>query len=319
VYPRPILLCFESLCLEFDVLDALSGFYELVDYDSTFTNYGSVRAIYVRFKLRFDRSLISKFPVCRYIICNATNTSHIDLEACEEFGIKVISLNGESELLEAISSTAELTWFLVLALARRAIPAAYSVRQGEWNRDSFLGIELHGKSIGIVGLGRNGRKVVTYAEAFGMKVYAFDPFRNTCGSVIFLDSIESLCKECDIVCITVISDKSTRSLFSREVLRAMRPHALLINSSRGEVVDEDVILEMLEKGSLGGYASDVLANETDVLNNRLFQATSRLNNLVITPHIGGVTVDAWRTTERFVVERLLSLELQSTNGGTPRV
>src|SRR6185295_17876891 len=112
----------------------------------------------------------------KVIVTAATGVDHIDTDYATARGIEVLSLRGESEFLESVSASAEHTWALLLALVRRIPQAFASVQRGEWNRDLFRGHELKDKRLGIVGLGRVGRKVAIYARAFGMRTAAYDPY-----------------------------------------------------------------------------------------------------------------------------------------------
>ena len=112
-----------------------------------------VLVIYVRFSRQVNEEVLRQFPGCKYVVCNATNVSHIDVEACAARGIEVISVQGQVDMLESVSATAEFTWLLLMSLARNITSATSSVAKGEWNRDRFMGLQLRGKHIGIVGYG----------------------------------------------------------------------------------------------------------------------------------------------------------------------
>lgn len=304
---KPIFLALEPVNFEDQLQRHLEDKFEYAEYSPSFFEFNRVEVIYLRFSLTIDRLFLEKFPGCRFVLCNATGIEHIDESVCSELGIHVISLRGETKFLETITATAELTWFLVLALARRAVDATLSVRRGSWNRNAFIGMQLRGRTLGITGLGRNGKKLAQYAKAFEMNILAYDPYVECYPGIEMCDSLVALCSNSDFVCITAVSDKNTRHIFNAEILSKIRSHAFLINSARGEIVDEDFVLSLLEAGKIGGYGTDVVTDERHYQKNILVRAASRYDNLLITPHIGGVTSDSWRETEKFVIERMLQI------------
>jgi D-3-phosphoglycerate dehydrogenase len=302
---KPIFLSLEIANFETKLLEKLEKSFDYEEYSPEFFEYQRVEVIYVRFSQIINRQFLSLFPNCNFVLCNATGIEHIDEKDCSDLGIEVISLRGETKFLETITATAELTWFLVLALARNGVEAAVDVRKGSWNRNAFMGVQLRGRTLGIAGLGRNGRKLAQYAKAFEMSVIAYDPKFINNQDVEMCDSLEVLCSKSDFVCITAVSNENTRQLFSGDILSKLRPSSFLVNTARGEIIDENFLLTMLETKKIAGYATDVVSNELQYQTNPLIRAASRLNNLLITPHIGGVTQDSWHQTERFVVERML--------------
>lgn len=307
MHEKPIFMTLEPSNFEPELLKQLVERFEYVEYSPLFGEHQRVQAIYVRFARAIDRPFLDLFPNCRFVLCNATGIEHIDEKACLELGIHVISLRGETQFLETITATAELTWFLLLAIARRAVDAALAVNRGTWDRNAFLGVQLRGRILGVAGLGRNGRKLVQFAKAFDMRVIAYDPHVAQHPGVEMCDSLGALCDISDFVCITAVSNEATRRIFNVEVLSKLRPHTFLVNSARGEIVDEEFLLSLLKERKIGGYATDVVTDENNFQKNPLVRAAGRVDNLLITPHIGGVTRDSWRQSERFVVERMLVL------------
>ena len=136
---------------------------------------GEFDVVWFRLAHRIDRDLLSRPLRCRILATPVTGLDHIDLAACAEHGIRVVSLRGETEFLQQVRATAELTLGLTLALLRRIPAAAAHVREGGWNRDLFRGRELFGHTAGIVGVGRLGRIVASYFRALGMDVIGYDP------------------------------------------------------------------------------------------------------------------------------------------------
>ena len=134
-------------------------------------------ALIVRLGHRVDTALLDAAPRLKVVATATTGLDHIDLKACKERGVEVLSLRGENEFLRSVVATAEHTWALLLALIRRIPAASAAVARGEWDRDAFRGRELEGKRLGILGLGRIGERVARYGQAFGMEVRGYDRYR----------------------------------------------------------------------------------------------------------------------------------------------
>jgi D-3-phosphoglycerate dehydrogenase len=239
------------------------------------------------------------------------------MEYATQKGITVLSLRGEFEFLRSIPATAEHTWGLLLALVRN-IPAAFSdVQNGHWRRDRFKGHDLRERRLGIVGLGRIGEKIANYGQAFGMHVSAYDPYCHTwLPSVKKYDKLEELASESDVLSVHVPFTPETKNLIDVVVLNCTPRGAYLVNTSRGGVLDEDALLNVLVSGHIAGAALDVLANEQEFnkkSHSPLLDYARIHDNLIITPHIGGATYESMRATEVFMAYKLkahLKLELQ---------
>jgi len=265
-----------------------------------------VEIIIVRLKTYIGKGIIDFFPNLKYVITATTGLDHIDLDSLNLKGISVISLKGETEFLNTISSTSEHTWALLLSLIRNIPTACASVSKGHWDRDKFKGIQLKRKSIGIIGLGRTGKMIAQYAQVFGMDVNYFDPFVADT-SFIKHQSLESLLRVSDVVTIHVHLQKDTENLLNKEMISLMKEGSYLINTSRGKLVDEKALVDQLKSGRLKGIATDVLASElTGVNESDLYKAMMNGLNVIITPHIGGATWDAMHLCEEFIVNKLIN-------------
>jgi len=199
---------------------------------------------------------------------------------------------------------------LILAGIRKIPRAFESVKQREWDRNRFLGNELFGQRLGIIGLGRIGEKIAIYAQAFGMDVIAYDvipdkalkyPFVTMCSSL--LECIE----QSDILSIHVPLNDQTNKLIGKKELSLMKKNSFLVNTSRGAIVDDEALLAALTTKQIAGAALDVLEGEgvdDFVQENSLVCYASGNDNLLITPHIGGVTFQSWEKTELFIAEKV---------------
>ena len=251
---------------------------------------------------RIDASVLPRFPRCRILATPVTGLDQIDLDACRERGIEVVSLQGEVEFLRNVRATAELTVALTLALLRHIPEAARAAESGNWNRDLFAGRELFGKTAGLVGMGRLGSLVADYFRAFGMNVLGYDVRpdfpRDRARRV---ESLESLLPACDVVSLHVSYGPGSRGLFGREALARMKPEAVLVNTSRGGVLDEEALLEALAEGRIAGAALDVLEGEPDIAAAHPVLRYARAHaNLIVVPHIGGRTAESLEKTELFL-------------------
>jgi D-3-phosphoglycerate dehydrogenase len=260
-----------------------------------------------RLARKIDRKMLGDNPRCRVIATATTGLDHIDLKACDELNIKVVSLQGEAEFLKTVRATAELTVALALALIRHIPQAAQSVKEGVWNRDLFRGHELFGKTAGIIGVGRLGSIVAGYFKAFGMNVIGYDPrhdFPNGVGRRV--DSLQELLSQSSLVSIHVSYNETTRNLIGEKEFAAMKDGAVLVNTSRGGVIDEDALLDVLKKGKLKGAALDVLRGEPNIdSNNALIAYAREHENLLIVPHIGGNTHESFVKTETFIARKVV--------------
>lgn len=265
-------------------------------------------AVFIRLGHRVREADLPAGLRCRVLACPATGLDHIDMAACAQRRVKVVSLRGETAFLRTVRATAEHTLALMFALLRR-VPAAHaSVAAGRWSRDAFAGREIHGKTAGVVGVGRLGLIVAGMLRDLGMTVLGYDPRPDfPKDQVTRIVRLTDLLGRADVVTVHVALTQETEDLLDRSALAAMKPGAILINTSRGAVIDESALLEALEGGKLAGAALDVLAGEPDIGPDHPLVAYARTHdNLIITPHLGGNTAESFEKTEVFIAEKLLA-------------
>lgn len=266
-------------------------------------------AVIVRLGNRIDGEVLAAGSALKVVSSATTGLDHIDLEAAQRAQVDVLSLKGEQEFLQSVTATAELAWALLLALVRRVPAGVADVGQGNWQRDRFRGIELAGRTLGIIGYGRLGRMVARYGIAFGMNVLVTDVVRASAmpEGMTFTD-LSALLAASDVVSLHVPLDDATRGLIGGAALARMKPGALLVNTSRGEIVERDALLAALVSGRLGGAALDVVDDERPgagtMKGHPLIEYAAEHENLIITPHIGGATWDSMRKTEVFMAHKL---------------
>lgn len=292
---------------------------DVVDRADLLKKIATATILVVRLGYHIDREVIEAASRLEMIVSPTTGLNHIDMELAQKRGIAVLSLRGETEFLDSISATAELTWGVLLALVR-SIPAAHDhVRDGGWNRDLFIGRQLRAKTLGIVGLGRIGRMVARYGQAFGMQVIATDPMpRQPSLEFVKLCSHEELYRAADVVSVHVPFGPQTRGMIDRSAIGLMRAGSYLVNTSRGEIIDEHALLEALRSGHIAGAALDVLCDEPEMArgwphDHPLLSYAREHRNLIVTPHVGGAAVDALRATEAFMAYKLVKLVTRRTS------
>ncbi len=264
----------------------------------------------VRLKHHLNKKWFDKMPNLKIIATNTTGLNHIDIEEARKKKIRVISLRGHRGFLREITSTAELNIGLAIALIRN-IPWAHNdvVKKGRWDRDSFKGYQLRGKTYGVLGYGRLGRIVSRYAKAFNMKVIAYDPFI----SDTFLKrqgikpvSMDRLFKESDVLSLQVLLTEETRGLIKERHLKLMKPTSYIINTARGEILKKGVLYKALKNKWIKGAAIDVMRDESSdgshLRKSSLWQYAKKNKNLIIVPHIGGAAYEAMQTTEEYIAD-----------------
>jgi len=240
----------------------------------------------VRSSTQVDRDLLDLAPGLQVIGRAGVGVDNIDIEAATERGVAVLNAPSGNTV-----SAAELTMALILAVARRIAGADRSVRGGRWDRSSFAGVELRGKTLGLLGAGRIGSEVARRAKAFGMSVLVHDPYLTEARADelgIGLVDLPKLLSNSDILSLHVPLTDQTRGLLGREQLEAMKPGSFLVNVARGGVVDEEALADAVEGGHLAGAALDVYAQEPLAEGSRL----RGLEKVVLTPHLGAATAEA---------------------------
>lgn len=244
---------------------------------------------------------------CKYLVCAVTGLDHIDLEACKKLNINVVSLKNEQEFLKEVRATAEHSLGLLLALIRKSKQAFNHVDSYLWNRNLFQGEELYRKKIGILGLGRLGEIMAQYAKALGMEVYYYDKVDAIKTGYKKCISIEELISKIDILSIHITYDDSTHFMIDHNILTYIKQPIYIVNTSRGGVVKERDIINFLKIGKIKGYATDVVYKEPEISENELIKYATDHDNVIITPHIGGYTIESIEKTETFVANKLLKL------------
>jgi D-3-phosphoglycerate dehydrogenase len=236
---------------------------------------------------RVDEDFLRPADELEMIQSISVGFNHIDIQACTKK--KVIVCNVPEIYSEPVAQHA---WALILDLTKHVTKADKSLRDGTWEKKDWMGAQLWGKTLGVIGLGSIGGRIAMKGRlAFGMKVLAYDPYIRTERAQMFgaeLTSLQNLLKESDVVSINVLLTPDTRHLISGEQLSLMKKSAFIVNTSRGPVIDEKALIKCLSKDGIRGAGLDVFETEPPARDNPLM----RMENVVITPHIASSTAEA---------------------------
>lgn len=263
-----------------------------------------VDTLLVGHKPYVNRSVIERAVRLKHVARKGVGVDNIDVQAATERGILV---SNTSEM--SADSVSEFTMSLLLSIAKNIPRCDRAVREGRWEERSDLvlqNIELNGKVHGIVGLGRIGNRVAARCKAFGMRVLYYKRNRDVqCEKSMGVEYVpfETLIKESDSISLHIPLTKETINLFDKAQFESMKRTALLINQARGQVVNEEALVEALKEGKIGGYATDVFVNEPPDPKSELL----RFKNVVVSPHVAGSTPESRVRSSRVVTEDIIKV------------
>jgi len=253
-------------------------------------------AVIVRSATKMSEKVINKAENLKVIGRAGTGLENIDQNSAIKKGIKIINTPGSNA-----PAVAELTVGLMFSLARKICQANISMKNGQWEKNTFNGIELSGKKLGIIGCGKIGKNVAYLAAALNMRLLIYNQSPVILESVKFDQvNLDRLLKESDFITIHLPKNDTTRNLISAKELTKMKSGAYLINAARGGIVVEKDLLEALNNGSIAGAAVDVFDNEPDY-NMELVQHP----NVIATPHIGAASIESQERVGVIIVDQIL--------------
>jgi D-3-phosphoglycerate dehydrogenase / 2-oxoglutarate reductase len=258
---------------------------------------GDYRAIIIRNQTRIDEAILKAAKKLVVIGRAGVGLNNVDVAAATRAKILVTSTPDQNAI-----SVAELAMGLILSLARKIPAADADTRLGNWNRMKFLGVELYGKTLGLVGAGRTGYLTGRRAQAFGMNVIAYDPYLSKDNILLSelnaeLTSLEDLLRRSDVVSCHLPATPETEDLFNAARFALMKQGAFFINTSRGEIVVEEALIAALERGALAGAALDVRASEPPARGK-----LESLPNVILMPHVAAFTNEAQDRVTRAICE-----------------
>ena len=244
-------------------------------------------ALVVRSETKVTRKVIEAAPNLRVVGRAGVGVDNVDIDAATQHGTVVMNTPGGNTI-----TTAELSFAMLLALARKLPQAHATMMNGKWDRKLFQGTELAGKSLGILGMGRIGTEVAKRAAAFGMRVIAYDPYltedRAKAIGAVFADSVDQVYFSADFITVHLPSTPETRHMLNTAAFSKMKPGVKIVNCARGEIISENDLLAALESGKVAGAALDVFSVEPLPADHPF----RKQPNLILTPHLGASTEEA---------------------------
>ena len=224
------------------------------------------------------------------------------MDYCKSNNIKVLSLTKDYDLINDLPSTAELAFGLMLSILRN-IPSGFDdVKNNGWDYDKFMGHQLKGKTIGLIGYGRLGKMMYNYCDAFGMNIFIYDPYEG-------FNEFDTLLKQSDIISLHVHANNETKHMINKKTLGKMKNNSYIVNTSRGEIVNEHDIVEALRSGKLKGYATDVIEDEYgDRHKSPILKGIKEGLNILVTPHVGGMTWEGQQKAYMWSINKLKELK-----------
>tara|TARA_B100000886_G_scaffold333928_1_gene288722 strand:- start:434 stop:1399 length:966 start_codon:yes stop_codon:yes gene_type:complete len=260
-------------------------------------------------RVRIDKKIIDALSDLKYVVTASTGTNHIEKKLLKQKNIKLISLTRDLKTIKTISSTAELAFALTLNAIRNIDEASRSVRNGEWDYLPYVGRQMNKLNILIVGFGRLGKMYYKYAKSFGSTIKVCDPYVQTntnISNVSFVDLIEGV-KDADIISLHIHHTEETEKIINKKILKRCKDNVTIINTSRGEIVDEDDVVDFLRSNKSSKYYTDVISDEIrSKSKNILLKENTKNTNIFITPHIGGMTLDAQQIAFERVATKLIN-------------
>ncbi|EKQ55314.1 MAG: D-3-phosphoglycerate dehydrogenase [Methanobacterium sp. Maddingley MBC34] len=254
-------------------------------------------AIVVRSRTKVTREVIEAAPLLKIIARAGVGVDNVDVEAATEKGIMVVNAPESTSI-----TVAEHTMGLVLSMSRKIAIADKSVKEGKWEKSRFMGMELNGKILGIVGMGRIGSQVVIRSKAFGMDIMVYDPYITPEAAAelgVEVVDLETLLKNADVITIHVPLTPETKYLIAEPQFKIMKENAIIVNCARGGIIKEADLYDALKAGEIGGAALDVYEKEPPKENPLL-----ELDNVVLTPHIAASTSEAQRDAAIIVAKEI---------------
>ena len=254
-----------------------------------------------------DSLYFKEFSSLKCVCTPSTGVNHLDTEYLEEKNIPYFCLLDDKESLENIHASAEFTWIHIMNLFRKFTKSLKRVDlwRDDENEKILRSRELFGKNIGIVGMGRIGNKIAKYAEAFGLNIFYYDPYSD-CNSVQSSKKVKSLkdLESMDIISINCYLTEETREMITFGVWDNISSDSVIVNTSRGEVVDEDYVEHLVLTKNIK-YGCDVLQSETsieDLKKSKILTLSKERDSVIVSPHVAGATIDSQRLALTTVVD-----------------
>jgi D-3-phosphoglycerate dehydrogenase / 2-oxoglutarate reductase len=269
------------------------------EYDAVFTNPNKSLVF-------IGRNLIDAAKNLKVICTASTGTNHIDKSYAKEKNIPILALTEEREVIKRITSTAEHAFALTMASLRNVIKSHNKTMKGEWDYTKYIGRQMNYLTVGVIGYGRLGSLYSRYCRAFDSRVLVYDPYKKVNDNDLEqVNNLNFLLEESDVIAIHVHVTNETRGMLNVACFEKMKNDVLIINTSRGEILNELDLVAFLKKTPGAKIATDVLANEIrNRLDSPLLKYAQQSDQVVITQHIGGMTREAQEIAYRHAAHRL---------------
>jgi len=250
---------------------------------------------------KIDKELLEGTNIKLINTCS-TGMNHIDQKYCRSQNITIYSLTRDMELINNLPSTSELAFGLMLSLLRNIPKCNNHVSKYYWDYTQFMGRQVKDLKIGIIGYGRLGKMMEKYCKAFDAQVTIYDPY-------IFPNqtkkSLENMFVNCDVISLHVHVTDETKYMINKKLLGLSKKDLYIINTSRGEIVNENNIVEALKNKKLSGYGTDVVEHEfNDLKKSPIINAMNEGENIIVTPHIGGMTIEGQTKAYKWSISKL---------------
>ena len=248
---------------------------------------------------KIDKELLENTQVNTINSCS-TGLNHIDLDYCEENNIEIQCHKNDYKLINQLPSTSELAFGLMLSLLRNIPECNNHVSRYYWDYTQFMGRQVKDLKIGIIGYGRLGKIMEGYCKAFNAEDFIYDPHIN-----IPQTPLEVMFKECDVISLHVHVTDETKYMINKDLFGFIKKDCYIINTSRGEIANENDIVDALNNGKLTGYGTDVIENEFDDLTKSpIIKAMNSGKNIIVTPHVGGMTIEGQTKAYKHSINKL---------------
>lgn len=281
---------------------------ELKKYISKKSKKYEIFAIFTKFGIYYDEDIIlsTKYKL-KFLVSPTTGLNHIKVLDFKKKNIKILYLKNRN-LIKNVSSTAEHAWALILYISKNLGNYNNKVLRGKWERGKLMNLELSRKTIGIIGFGRLGKLIAGYAKAFKMKILVFDKKKNFPKYVKFCN-LNKIFLLSDIISINLSYEKNNKKIINNNVLSKSKKNLILVNTARGELIDQKVLFNYLKLNKIKSAGLDVLEDDStwdkQIPEKTQKKITELKKKLIITPHVGGYSIDAVKKTTSLVVNEFI--------------
>tara|TARA_Y100000992_G_scaffold301367_1_gene272096 strand:- start:455 stop:1408 length:954 start_codon:yes stop_codon:yes gene_type:complete len=272
------------------------------DYDVIFTNPNMS-------KVYLSKEILQRAKKLKIICTASTGTNHIDLNFAKKNKIKILSLRNNYKIINKITSTAEHALALMMSSIRNINEATLDVKKGNWDYRPFIGRQMNNLVVGVVGYGRLGKMIVKFLTPLVKKIYIYEKnFRiKSLNKKVMQVPLKKTLINSDIITLHIHADKNNLNFINKKTLKLLKKNVLIINTSRGEIVDEIDLVNFLKKNKDAKYSTDVVNGEIqNKFNSKIYQYSKYSKQVMLTPHIGGMTSDAQDIAYKGITKKLIS-------------